>query len=847
MVTGQSIWLSSLESVNYQGGFLPLIAYTQGSFAQIIWPVSIAGAGTLLILTLVFLSFFDKQVFPSARSLTRLLLIAQIIGVLLNVGLANRLQPSLPMLLTNLLLAVVFSYASFRQLASERLLQRGPLQVRLTILILWVTFPIIAFMISFLTMQSSQRIEQGALARLEANNLSLNSQLEQWLDGEIRAYQDVLNQPGLRSLPTSDQSLALQALSDTHPWLNYAGTADLSGGLVASSGTSPFRSISELSGYQQVIGGAETAVHVWDEPATPGSELIIALPIHAPGQPLTGVGLFSISLEALSAQLTPEMTPVLGEALVLDQANRIILQIPPEPTLLGTDISNQAVIAEPQAGSAEPFRYTREDGDVMRAVASSTSYNWTIITQESEASLLAPVRLLHRAAWPLAIGGALIMGFLVWISIRHTLHPIATLSNVADNIAGGNFSRSVPVESEDELGNLAQSMNSMIAQMRGLITNLEQHVAERTQELQHRAIQLQVAADVASESASIHELERVLDHTVHLISERFNFYHTGIFLIDDAGEYAVLRAASSDGGQRMLARRHKLRVGQTGIVGFVAKKGESRVASEVVQDAVYFDNPDMPQTRSEAALPLKVRGVVTGVLDVQSTEAEAFKAEDIQILQVLADQIALAINNARLFDENRQAMDELQSLYSNQVREAWKSQLEDRSIGYVYDRLSVQPLHEPSQASVPGEPEDPFRIEAPIELRGARLGNLSLKRDPNQVPWSQQDRELLLESARQIALALENARLLEETRQRAERERIAGQISTRLRMSNDPQQILQTAVSELKQALHAHKAQALIAPRSPKPDPSIQSSDNPEKPPAETRGKGGNGMNTGGL
>jgi PAS domain S-box-containing protein len=172
-------------------------------------------------------------------------------------------------------------------------------------------------------------------------------------------------------------------------------------------------------------------------------------------------------------------------------------------------------------------------------------------------------------------------------------------------------------------------------------------------EARRRAIQLEAAAEVARGATATLDVDRLLDETVHLISDRFGFYHAGVFLVDEQGDapQAVLRAASSKGGQHMLKRGHRLAVGEVGIVGYVAGTGEYRIALDVGEDAAHFVNPDLPDTRSEMALSLVSRGQIIGVLDVQSVRETAFTEEDVAVLQTMADQLANAIANARLFEE----------------------------------------------------------------------------------------------------------------------------------------------------------------------------------------------------
>ena len=195
-------------------------------------------------------------------------------------------------------------------------------------------------------------------------------------------------------------------------------------------------------------------------------------------------------------------------------------------------------------------------------------------------------------------------------------------------------------------------------------------MAQRTADLTRRTTELEAAAQVARGAAAIRDSEQLLKETVHLISDRFGFYHAGIFLLDEARQYAVLRAASSESGGHMLARRHKLKVGEEGIVGYAAGTGEPHIALDVGEDAAFFNNPDLPLTRSEMAVPLKVHDQMIGVLDVQSTEPAAFSEEDVAILQALSDQVALAIENARLFEQSQRALQDLDTLYGRRARKA---------------------------------------------------------------------------------------------------------------------------------------------------------------------------------
>jgi HAMP domain-containing protein/putative methionine-R-sulfoxide reductase with GAF domain len=202
--------------------------------------------------------------------------------------------------------------------------------------------------------------------------------------------------------------------------------------------------------------------------------------------------------------------------------------------------------------------------------------------------------------------------------------PISRLASTAEQIASGDLSARAGVGTGDEINTLAVAFNSMTDRLKETLDGLESRVSERTADLElarqvseRRAQELQSIGEISRLITSEQRQDTLLTLITRLVSEKFNFYHVGIFFLDSTGQYAVLQAANSEGGQRMLARGHRLEVGQTGIVGNVAKTGEARIALDVGADAAYIDNPDLPMTRSEMALPLTVHSEIIGVLDIQ--------------------------------------------------------------------------------------------------------------------------------------------------------------------------------------------------------------------------------------
>jgi GAF domain-containing protein len=317
-----------------------------------------------------------------------------------------------------------------------------------------------------------------------------------------------------------------------------------------------------------------------------------------------------------------------------------------------------------------------------------------------------------------------------------------------------------------------------------------------------------------------------------LISQHFGFYHAGIFMVDEARRYAVLRAANSDGGRRMLARGHKLAVGSQGIVGYVTGTGEPRIALDVGADAVFFNNPDLPETRSEMALPLRAGGQTIGALDVQSVEAGAFDDQDVAVLSALADQVAIAIENARLFRQSQEALTEVEEAQRRYLQEAWRGFLQQRpdlqfeyALEGVPSALDVE-LPTTRQAVEQGElavlseateGDDGSvaraALSVPIKLRGQVIGVLDLHEADEARVWTEHEIALAQAVADQMAQALEAARLFEQTQARAQRERLVGQITTRMRAAPNVQDILRVASEELGKALGVTRSVVRLHPR----------------------------------
>ncbi len=328
---------------------------------------------------------------------------------------------------------------------------------------------------------------------------------------------------------------------------------------------------------------------------------------------------------------------------------------------------------------------------------------WSLAFVYPETDIIQKSRSLQTTLTAYSFLLAILFGIIILYFSRNITNPLKRLTEVAEEISKGNLQISADVASNDEVGLLSETINRMTVQLRDTLSNLENRINERTRDLEAsrrqsemRAAQYLAIGEISKLINSKQELNILLPLITRLVSERFDYYHVGIFLLDATRQYAVLQASNSLGGQEMLKRSHKLKVGESGIVGFAAKSGVPRIALDVGNDAVFFNNPDLPATRSEAAIPLKAYETIIGILDLQSDKPGAFTENDINMFSILADQIAIAIENTRLYEQTRQALIEARQAYQQTLQEGWKNLAqEEGTIGYYQSLTGNRRLTKP--------------------------------------------------------------------------------------------------------------------------------------------------------
>lgn len=460
-------------------------------------------------------------------------------------------------------------------------------------------------------------------------------------------------------------------------------------------------------------------------------------------------------------------------------------------------------------------------GDDTIAVANMKTLPWLVAYSQPTSIFLAKVQEQTQTNAILVIIASIIVAIITTVIARALTNPILALTKVAEAISQGDLSARATIKSTDEIGSLATTFNSMTDQLQSTLVGLEERISERTAELQKNKRELETIADVAREIAIIRDLSTLLNVSANLIQERLNYYHVGIFLVDERGEYAILRAASSIAAEKMLARNYKLRVGQTGLVGNVTNTGQAYIALDVGLDAVHFENPFLPNTRSEIALPLRSHSITIGALDIQANVANAFTEQDIQTLQILADQLAAAIENAQLAQQVEGTLNELTRANRAQAQQIWQTTINERGVPtYEYDGIQLREVpknlapellrklesgkpvivQQGSQdVSLAEQKNDTLLI--PLMIFNQMIGVIGLEQEDSSHTWTEDEIAIAQAAANRAALSLENARLLEESQRRASKERMILESTARIGSAINIENILQSTAEELERVL----------------------------------------------
>lgn len=373
-----------------------------------------------------------------------------------------------------------------------------------------------------------------------------------------------------------------------------------------------------------------------------------------------------------------------------------------------------------------------------------------------------------------------------------------------------------------EFSHVTDNMQNALETLANIRSELEKRVRERTDELEAQTTQLRSSATISRTIAEMQNISELMETTARLTSERFGYYHVGLYLLDNQKRNAFLQAASSTEGKQLVGQGFRIEPDRLNPVHRVVEGNRLYLASDDDPSSFIRDG-NFPLTRSRMILPLTVRGDVIGIMDIHADSPRAFNMQDAETVQTLADLVAISIDNVRLIDETKNLVRQLEAYTSAQTRESWAKFTSRNRPAYQYTPAGVRPHFTGVKTNKEGEDG----LKVPLTLHGQHIGVITLKRKGMAVGWSERERILVEKVATQVALALENSRLVDETQKRALRDQVIANISGRVRETLNIESVLQTAATELRKAFDLKEAEISIGTfqtegsSTPKPLPPL--------------------------
>jgi GAF domain-containing protein/HAMP domain-containing protein len=396
--------------------------------------------------------------------------------------------------------------------------------------------------------------------------------------------------------------------------------------------------------------------------------------------------------------------------------------------------------------------------------------------------------------------------------------PIMNLNESANLIAKGKLDTRVEIQTEDEIGTLGKTFNSMAYQLQNMVTNLESQVASRTRDLENRAAQLQAVAEVARDATSEQSVQELLNRAAMLIHDRFGYYHVGIYLKDQHGEFATLTASMDDQGQKLIQADHRHKIEPENLVGYTCILGETLTGSSQDQARPVDFHPLLSFSQAQMVLPLNIGKETIGAIDLHSTNPADFSGDENHIFQNLADQLAIAVQKAQVQDEMQTTLAELEAAYGAFTKGAWRRFIQARKqiSGYRFNpNKKVESVAQPSDdvrqaweqgQRISGRKSEPGKagqeiatLAIPIKVRGSVISVLNIEFDGTNIP--EDTTALIDELSERLSLILENARLIETAQRQVQREQLTSEITNTIRQSLDMDLVVRTAVEEIGEKL----------------------------------------------
>lgn len=782
-------------------------------------------------------------------------------------------------LLAGILLVLFDQYApSYRQPAPSALLNSLPyiafvivgvliflgaqrfrtfsLQTRLTVLVLATLIPLLVGVTVLISNRAGTEIERQANVVIQQRNDALTTNVSTWLELNVRTLQEMALLPDINSMDAVKQRPTLLAIAATHPNLFLVQTTSLGGINIARNDNEAPKDYHDRAWFLGAVSGKPITFEVLISRTTGKPALNMSTSIRNTSGAIVGVAsivseLDEISHEVLNSEGGRSVT------FIVDANNRVVAHPNPEFTANELkDMSEYPPVAALRQGHAGLLTFTDENGEVWRAYTKTLDNGWGVIVQQPEIDLLAPVREFQRGAITFITIGMAVMLILAWWVIRRMLQPIGALTDTVTAIAAGDLNRTAQVNSQDEIGVLASTFNNMTAQLRDLIGTLEQRVADRTKALA-------TSTEVSRRLSTILNRNELVTEVVNQVKNAFGYYHTQIYLYDEATNNLVMAGGTGEAGEKMLAQFHKVVKGR-GLVGRAAESNKPILVPDTAQNPEWLPNPLLPDTKSEVAIPISIGNEVLGVLDVQHDITGGLQQQDVDTLQSIANQVAIALQNIQsteivakratelqtvatisnaaatigniqemletvvhltqrrfdlyhahvfIFDENNRTLkiaacgwkagDVHEGTHGTAVILLEQEQSLVARAGRTRQAVIVNDVrNEPGWLPNPLLPDTASELAVPLIVGDQLLGVMDVQSDRINT-FTEEDASIQTTLAAQIATALQNTRTYAKSQRQAERETAVNLITQKIQSTTTIENAMQVAVREVGRVLGA--------------------------------------------
>jgi len=524
---------------------------------------------------------------------------------------------------------------------------RVSLQTRLVLVVILVsTFVLLSIAGIAYRLVSRNILEQSAqaIARL---NQELSSTISLWLSLNIESVQSVANMADIRSLDGSRQEPILQAVDKAYENVYLIHTIGKDGFNLARSDGQSNTDYRDRNYVQAVLSGQPSAVEVLIGRTSQQPALIIALPIMDDRGRVGGVIASASDLDEISKSVQISRFGATGYAYVLDDANRVLVHPDQAYTSELRDLSDYPPVVSMRAEGSGFYEFQDGEGKEWLAYVNTLENGWGVIIQQEKGEFQAGLAFIRRTIFILFVLGLTALFVLSSVAVRHSMRPIRTLIDATTAFSGGDLSRRVVIERSDETGELAASFNAMASELQETLAMLEERVADRTRSLQ-------ASFQVSRRLASIMDIHELVVEVVEEIKRIFDFYHVHIYLYNETRSHLEMVGGTGEIGKQLLNNRHRIEKGK-GLVGKSAETNQVVYVKDTSQEPSWLPNPLLPEAKTEIVIPISIGDTVLGVLDVQQNVIQEILPDTVELLQGIANQTAIAAQNARLLNQAKQA------------------------------------------------------------------------------------------------------------------------------------------------------------------------------------------------